>query len=124
MTFTIAELECAVRQRLPFVVVVADDSNIKVSQEGTDENGKPIKESFEAKFDGIDYPMIGSAEADTVAVQRVNARTLKTTSRKGGKVVGTNTVVVSPDGKITTVDFSQTAPDGKKVKGTAVYDRQ
>ncbi|SRR6266446_44186 len=106
------------------VVVVADDININVSEEGTEENGKPIKESFDAKFDGKDYPITGSTEADTIAVQRVNPRTLKTTSKKNGKVVGNNTVVVAPDGKITTVEFSHNEADGKKTMGTAVYDRQ
>ena len=34
MTFTVAELECAVRQRLPFVAVVADDQAWGITRTG------------------------------------------------------------------------------------------
>jgi hypothetical protein len=55
-----------------------------------------------------------------VAVQRINARTLKSKWKKDGMVVKTATQVVSADGKIITVEVSETAPAGKKTKGTAV----
>jgi hypothetical protein len=105
-------------------VVVVDDTTLKGIQEGIDENGKPFKISVEAKLDGSDCPIVGDVESDTVAVQRINARTLKSKWKKDGRVVKTATQVVSADGKLVTVEVSKTAPDGKKTKGTAVYDRQ
>jgi acetolactate synthase-1/2/3 large subunit len=42
-TFTIGELECAVRQRLPFVFVVADDQAWGITRTGQErEFGQPI----------------------------------------------------------------------------------
>jgi hypothetical protein len=55
--------------------------------------------------------------------RRVNENTLKGDLKKGGKKTADLTVVVSKDGKITTVtytDYSQAKPE----KSTAVYDKQ
>jgi hypothetical protein len=105
-------------------VVVVGDTTLKSSQEGIDESGKPFKISVEAKLDGSDCPIVGDIESDTVAVQRINPRTLKSKWKKDGVVVKTATQALSADGKVITVEVSKTAPDGKKTKGTAVYDRQ
>jgi len=83
-----------------------------------------MKVSYEAKFDGKDYPATGSPTWDTVSFERVNAQTLKAKTKKGGKVAGDYTIVVSGDGKTTTVKYTETGPEGKPVKGSAVYDKQ
>jgi hypothetical protein len=101
----------------------ADDTNFKFSEEGVDEKDQPFKLSYEAKFDGKDYPVTGDPDVDTVSLKRVNEREVKFTSKKAGKVVATIDAVVSKDGKSTTVnsvDYSK----GKSQKSTAVYDKQ
>ena len=46
-TFTAAEIECAVRQKLPFVVLVADDEALGITQSGhRDKYGEPITSSL------------------------------------------------------------------------------
>ena len=45
------------------------------------------------------------------------------TSKKDGKVVSKATVIVSKDGKVTTVNFTDYS-QGKPVKAVAVYDKQ
>ena len=46
-TFTPAEIECAVRQKLPFVVLVADDEAWGITQSGhRDKYGEPITSSL------------------------------------------------------------------------------
>ena len=83
----------------------------------------PLKISYEAKFDGKDYPVTGDPSSDSVSYQRINANTLKGKTKKDGKVATDATIVVSKDGKITTVrytDYSQAKP----AEGTAVYDKQ
>jgi hypothetical protein len=106
------------------VRVDADDNGIKVSDDITDAKGQPMKVSYDAKFDGKDYPATGSPAWDSVSFQRVNASTLKAKTKKGGTVVGEYTITVSQDGKIITVKYTETGPEGKPVKGSAVYDKQ
>ena len=103
--------------------VDADDNGVKVTDDVTDNNGQPVKVSYEAKFDGKDYPAT-SPDFDAIAFQRVNTHTLKAKSKKAGKVVAEYTIAVSKDGKTTTVQYTETGPDGKPIKGSAVYDKQ
>jgi hypothetical protein len=49
---------------------------------------------------------------------------LKLTAKKDGKVVTTGEIVVSADGKTRTVKTTSTDSTGKKLKSTAVYDKQ
>jgi hypothetical protein len=104
-------------------VVDADENGLKLNQDVITDKGESLKISYEAKFDGKDYPVTGDPSSDSVSYQRVNANTLKGTLKKGGKVTTDATIVVSKDGKITTVDYtdySQATP----AKGTSVYDKQ
>jgi hypothetical protein len=106
------------------VRVDADDKGIKVSEDITDAKGQPIKVSYEAKFDGKDDPVTGDPNIESISFQRVNTNTLTAKSKKAGKVTGNYTIVVSEDGKTTTVKYTETGPEGKPVKGSAVYDKQ
>ena len=103
--------------------VDADENGVKLSEEITDDKGQPLKISFEVKFDGHYYPVTGDPSSDSVSYRRVSANTLRSTSRKGGKITTKATIVISADGKTTTVhftDYSQTKP----VNGVGVYDKQ
>jgi hypothetical protein len=104
-------------------VVDADENGLKLNEDIIDDKDQPLKISWEAKFDGNDYPVTGDPSSDSISYQRVNANTLKGKTKKGGKVATDATIVVSKDGKITTVnytDYSQVKP----AKGTAVYEKQ
>ena len=104
-------------------VVDADKNGLKFKNDVIVANGQQVKASYEAKFDGKDYPVTGDPSTDSISYQRVNANTLKGTAKKDGKVVETFTVTVSKDGKVTTVEFVDNS-QGKPVKGVAVYDKQ
>jgi hypothetical protein len=105
------------------IVVDADDNGLKLTDDITDDKGQSMKVSYEAKFDGKDYPVTGDPAADSVSFQRLNANTLKSTVKKDGKVSYTDTTVVSKDGKVSTVDFTDYS-QAKPAKGSAVYDKQ
>ena len=77
-----------------------------------------------ARFDGKDYPVTGSPFADAVAYERIDSRTLKGTVKKAGKVVTSETVTISADGKTLTGTYSGTDATGKQVDAVAVLDRQ
>jgi len=106
------------------VVYEAAGDNVKVTVDGTDGAGKPTHNEWTGKFDGKDYPLTGDPNADTRSYKKVDDRTTDLTNKKGGKVVVTGRIVISADGKSRTVTVSGTDADGKKVKSTAVYDKQ
>ena len=103
--------------------VVADDNNLHMKDAITDDKGQAMTVTYDAKFDGKDYPVTGDPYSDSISFQRVDANTIKGTGKKAGKVVSTFTVVVSSDSKTTTVDFVDSS-QGTPQSGTAVYDRE
>ena len=62
-------------------------------------DGIRTEASYTAKVDGKDYPIKGSANADTVSLKRIDARTIERTDKRAGKVIETSTSVFSEDGK-------------------------
>ena len=76
-------------------------------------------------YDGKDAPVTGNnPDADTVARTRINATTVQTVSKKGGKVTTTQRSVVSADGKTRTVTTTGTNASGQKVNNVGVYEKQ
>jgi hypothetical protein len=61
---------------------------------------------FKVKADGTDQPISGNPYVDTVAFKVVSDHETEETDKKGGKVVATYAVTVSPDGDTLTVKFS------------------
>lgn len=68
----------------------------------TDPNG----ESYEAKFDGKDYPIQGDPGHTMVSLKRIGNDTIEETDKRDGKVVGVSKMTVSPDGKWITVEYT------------------
>jgi hypothetical protein len=104
-------------------VVDADENGLKLNEDIITDKGESLKISYEAKFDGKDYPVTGDPSSDSVSYQLVNANTLKGKAKKAGKVVTDATIVVSQDGKITTVNYTDYS-QAKPARGAGVYDKQ
>jgi len=106
------------------VVYSADGDNVKVTTDGTVGNGTPQHTEWTGKFDGKDYPLTGDPNADARSYKKIDAHTLALENKKGGKVVVSGKVMISPDGKSRTVNLAITTPAGKKISSSAVYDKQ
>ncbi len=106
------------------VVFEAAGDSIKVTIDGTDNDGKPTHNEWTGKLDGKDYPVTGDPTSDTRSYTQINDHTLAFTVKKDAKVTLSGRVVVSADGKTRTVTVSGTDPQGKKFKSTGVYDKQ
>jgi hypothetical protein len=104
--------------------IQCDDKGVSVREEIVDADGTAHTATARAGFDGKDYPVVGTPLADTVSYRRVDARTLEGTSKKSGKVLVHETVVVSPDGRTMTATYTGQDAQGKEVVGTAVFDRR
>ena len=59
----------------------------------------PTGESYDAKFDGKDYPIKGDPGASMVSLKRVDERTIEETIKRDNKVVTVNRLTLSPDGR-------------------------
>jgi hypothetical protein len=106
------------------VVYEAMGDNVKVTIDGTDRGGKPTHNEWTGKLDGKDYPVTGDPTSDTRSVKKINDRTATFTVKKDGKTTTTGRIVVAADGKSRTVTSSGTNPEGKKVSGTTVYEKE
>jgi hypothetical protein len=96
----------------------------KATTEGVNAAGTATGTQYTAQYDGKDYPMTGSQNADTVALKRIDARTLERTDKKGEKVVATSTRVVSEDGKTMTITTKGTNAQGQAVNNVTVWEKQ
>ncbi|MFI5115674.1 MAG: hypothetical protein ACHP8B_03140 [Terriglobales bacterium] len=70
----------------------------------------PTGESWEAKFDGKEYPVKGIYANETVSLKKLGDRAIEVTYNRDGKIYSAQEITVSPDGKkMTTVsDNKQT----------------
>jgi hypothetical protein len=62
--------------------------------------------SYDAKFDGKDYPINGDPGKTMVSLKRIGNNTIEETAKRDGKIVGINRMTVSSDGKSIHVDYS------------------
>jgi hypothetical protein len=106
------------------VKIVSDADDMKLTSDGIDAAGKPTHVEFTAKYDGKDYPITGIQNADTVALERLDASTIRSTTKKGDQVVMTVTSVISKDGKTRTATFKGKNAEGVDVNNVVVYDKQ
>ena len=95
--------------------------HLKTDQVNAD--GSRASTEYTANYDGKDYPLKGSAIADTVSLKRVDSRTVMRTDKKGGKKMATFKAVLSKDGKTYTVDVKAVTPKGEPVKNHLVFER-
>ena len=88
-------------------------------------NGALAHMEFSGDYDGKDNPITGSSQAgDVVALTRLDANTVRLVHKRDGKVIVTQTEVVSSDGKTMTVTTTGTTPWGAPLNGVAVWERQ
>jgi hypothetical protein len=79
----------------------------------------------QVKADGTDQPVTGHPYFDTLAIEVVNDHEIKETDKKDGKVVGTGTTTISPDGNTLTFEFTDSSATngGPPVTGKGAQTR-
>ena len=99
-------------------------NGIKLTSDGIDAQGNPMKSGYTSKFDGTCAAWTGNPMADEACPKRIDDNSYENVWKKGGKATVTAKIVVSKDGKTMTVTQEGTDPQGAKVSAVAVYDRQ
>ena len=87
-------------------------------------DGKVSKTEFTTAADGKDYAYKGDANYDMISIKRIDANTVESTLKKGGKAVSTATRAVAKDGKTMTITLNGTDAKGKPVKSVSVWDKK
>lgn len=103
---------------------VAAGPDIKATSITVDGHGKTINGAWTVNYDGKDRPQTGFAEADLLALKRIDAYTTEFTQKKAGKVVITGTRVISKDGKTMTISSKGTNADGKPFTEVLVFTKR
>jgi len=97
---------------------------MKVTIKTVDAYGKPTVVEHPANYDGKDYPITGSTQADVIILKQIDANTSEAILKHAGHVLATARRVVSTDGKSLTVTYQGTDSGGRKVDSVAVYERR
>jgi hypothetical protein len=103
--------------------VQAEGQGLKVTVSGVGAEGNPISNTFTMVFNGMTHPANNPA-FDESANARVDPYTLISSRNRAGKLVGTQTVTVSPDGKTLTAATIAFDANGREINDIAVYDKQ
>ena len=108
----------------PTVAYTTEGDNLQVTVDGITSEGKPVHHVWTGKIDGKDYPVTGDPSGDTRSYRKIGDSTLEFVGKKGGKVTVVGRVSHSADGMTRTVTSRVTDAKGKKIKSTAIYDKQ
>ena len=104
--------------------VLQPDGAVLVTWTGVGGHGEPMHVRFVSRLDGKDYPVTGSDKYDTLNATAVDALTVKSVEKRGGKVAGIALRTLSPDGKVMTITDEGTNRKGEKFSQVLVFERQ
>lgn len=105
-------------------IYVASGSDLKLTLKGIDGEGKPTSIQASYSLDGREHPIIGSPDADSQSITRVDALSTKGTLKKGGKVVQTVRREITKDGKTMTITFEGVNAKGQTINNVMVFEKK
>jgi hypothetical protein len=91
------------------------NNGLTVTYQGTADGLKmsdPNGNSYDAKFDGKEYPINGDPGHTMVSLKRIGDDTIEETDKRDGKIVGVYRMTVSSDGKTIKAEYND------KLRGT------
>lgn len=105
-------------------IYVASGSDLKLTSKGIDGNGKPTSIQASYSLDGREHPIVGSPDADSQSIKRVDALTIEGTIKKSGKVVQNARREITKDGKTMTITFKGVNARGETVNDVMVFEKR
>jgi hypothetical protein len=98
---------------------------LRITGERIDAQGNPTKLDFGViSFDGKSYPATGDPAYDATSYKQVNVSTFEFTRTKAGRVVQTETTVLSADGKSRTNTQTGVDEKGQQINNVYVFEKQ
>ena len=105
-------------------IYVASGSDLKLTLKGVDGDGKPTSIQASYSLDGREHPIVGSPDADSQSIARVDDLSTKGTLKKGGKVVQKVRREITKDGKTMTITFEGVNARGQTIKNVMVFEKK
>ena len=102
----------------------ATEAGVKLTTDTVSGQGQKGHIEWSGKFDGNDYPLKGTPNADTRAFKLVDDYNYERVDKKEGQIIQTERIVIAPDGKTRTTYTTLKNPEGKTMEVTAVFDRR
>jgi hypothetical protein len=106
------------------IVIEPLPNGLRYTSQSITADDKRLGMTYEAKFDGKDYPIRGNDRYDAVAWTRVDARTYLAVTKKNGQTVGSTKYTVAPDGRSFTRAGTAQREGGEPNKYTERFERQ
>ena len=108
------------------VTVTEGNGTTDVTVAGTDGNGKLIATHMTHPTDGgpVKFVEGGPTDGSTESVKQLNANTRDVTIMQGGKVVSTEHITVSADGKTMRIVAKGTSQGGKPFTDVEIFEKQ
>jgi hypothetical protein len=106
------------------VKIEAQDNGLNFTFDTVDADGKITQVEDAPKFDGKDYAVKGDPTTDTVSLKRIGPNGFETVSKKGGKETNRTSVIISEDGKSSTVTAKSKDAKGQELTSTSIYEKQ
>ena len=97
---------------------------MKVTIKTVNADGQSTVVEHPANFDGKDYPITGSTQADVIALKQIDTHTSEAILKHASQILATSRRIVSKDGKSMTVTYQGVDSRGRKVDSMAVYERR
>jgi hypothetical protein len=97
---------------------------LKVSEELVSAQGAATHSEFTAKYDGMDYPVVGDPYFDTISLSRTDPNHVNASWKKAGRVLALAQNVISPDGRTWTETIATRDAQGQDLTIVAVFDKQ
>jgi len=105
------------------VKIEAAGQGVKVTATTLRQNGQKIEVHYTAYLDGMDYPVTGSPDYDTVSLTR-KGNMVEGTRKRNGTIVQTYQRFVSEDRRTMTVATTGKDAAGNTLNSVAVFDRR
>jgi len=78
---------------------------------------------YTAKYDSVEYPVLGSVDSDTITLKKLDDFTAEAALGHAGQVIGSAKRVIPQDGKTMTITYRGTS-QGQQVHNVSVYEKR
>lgn len=99
-------------------------NGVKRQSEAVDAQGRRTGWSYTAYYDEKDYPTNGHPEGDSISLKRIDAHTVLSTLKKDGRVLYTNRLAISENGRKLTTTITRKNAEGAVTETVSVYEKQ
>src|SRR5260370_11828048 len=97
---------------------------MRVNIKTVNADGQSTVVEHPANFDGKDYPITGSTQADVIALKQIDTYTSEAILKHASQILATSRRIVSKDANSMTVSYQGVGSRSRNMDPMAVYERR